>query len=56
MLDLPENPIGYTILSLHIPNTDIDSQHWDYLGDDEAEVDASGYNTTTGRDGGVEKV
>jgi hypothetical protein len=48
-LDLPENPIGHTILTLHIPITDIDPQYWDYLGDDEAEVGASGHNIAADR-------
>jgi hypothetical protein len=34
---IPDDPVHYTILSLSIPNTDIDPQYWGYLADDEAE-------------------
>ena len=38
-LHSPEDPPGWTILSLGIPNAHIDREHWDYLGDDEAEIE-----------------
>jgi hypothetical protein len=34
---IPDDPVHYSILSLSIPNTDIDPQYWGYLADDEAE-------------------
>ena len=49
---LHDGPADFTILSLHIPNADIDPKHWDYLADDEAEdpVNLARDSAATGED------
>ena len=37
-----KDPANFTILSLDIPDVDIDSEHWGYLGDVEEEEDDDG--------------
>jgi hypothetical protein len=51
-----DDPAHYTILSLPIPNTDIDPQYWGYLADDEAEddINATRHPASVRRDGEVE--
>jgi hypothetical protein len=51
------NPEDYTILSLHIPDIDIDADHWDYFGDTEDDdgVNGLGANINGDTSGGEDR-
>ena len=51
------NPEDYTILSLHIPDTDIDAEHWDYFSDtdDDDGVNELGANINGDTSGGEDR-